>query len=94
MPSMSCVIEVDETPLSAHGWVTTLGERSACVELNARDGSVHGPMLGRLGELSLCGSPEAMRRLAEALLFAADEAERLPVPTFAEAVSEALVAAG
>lgn len=78
MPTMSCVIQVDHVPLSAHGWLTELGERSAWVELNTVDRSAQGPFLGGLGELSLCGAPEAMRRLAEAILQAVDEAERLP----------------
>jgi hypothetical protein len=80
MPSMSCVIEVDESSLSAHGWVTRRGERSAWVDLNAYDGSLDGPFLGGRGELSLYGAPAAMRRLAEAILRAVHEAERLPVP--------------
>jgi hypothetical protein len=80
MPSMSCVIEVDESSLSAHGWVTAHGERSAWVDLNAYDRSLDGPFLGRSGELSLYGGPAAMRRLAEAILHAVHEAEHLPVP--------------
>jgi hypothetical protein len=85
MPSMSCAIEVDESALSAHGWVTTHGERSTWVDLNAYDRSVDGPFLGQPGELSLYGSPAAMRRLAEAILRAVDEAERLPVPVLEQA---------
>jgi len=77
---MSCAIEVDESALSAHGWVTAQGERSAWVDLNAYDRSIDAPFLGRRGELSLYGSPAAMRRLAEAILRAVDEAERLPLP--------------
>jgi hypothetical protein len=80
MPSMSCVIEVDESSLSAYAWVTARGERSAWVDRNAHDRSIDGPFLGGRGELSLYGGPAAMRRLAEAILRAVHEAERLPVP--------------
>jgi hypothetical protein len=34
-----------------------------------------------LGELCLYGSPHAMRQLAQAILLAVDEAERLPIPS-------------
>lgn len=81
MPSMSCAIEVDETPLSAHGWLTAQGERSAWVDVNAHQRRAEDPFLGQLGELSLYGTPAAMRRLAEAILAAVGEAERIRVPS-------------
>jgi hypothetical protein len=90
---MSCVIEIDDAQLSVHGWVTGRGERSAWVELNAVERSADDPLLGGLGELSLCGSPAAMRRLAEAIFRAVGEAERLPAPIFrAEPVDRQLSA--
>lgn len=46
MPSMSCAIEVDEAPLSAHGWLTAQGERSAWVDVNAHQRGAEDPFLG------------------------------------------------
>jgi hypothetical protein len=84
MPTLRAAIEVDDSAqLAAHGYVTHFGERSAWVDLNAfdRDGDLDAPFLGReLGELSLYGSPQAMRQLAEAILLAVHDAERLPIP--------------
>lgn len=85
MLTLHAAIQVDDSArLGPHGYVTDRGERSAWVDLNAFDASdeVDVAMLGReLGELSLYGAPRAMRQLAEAILLAVDEAERLPVPT-------------
>ncbi len=81
MPSMSCAIEVDEGPLSAHGWLTGQGERSVWVDLNVYQRDTEDPFLGGGGELSLYGAPAAMRRLAEAILAAVGQAEAITVPS-------------
>jgi hypothetical protein len=88
MPTLHAAIQVnDSARLGPHGYVTDLGERSAWVDLNAFEHSneVDAALLGRdLGELSLYGSPHAMRQLAEAILLAVDEAEQLPIPRSCE----------
>jgi hypothetical protein len=84
MPSLRGAIEVTEADrLAVHGYVTHFGERSAWVDLNAfdRDEDLDTPLLGReLGELSLYGSPSAMRQLAQAILIAVDDAEHQAIP--------------
>jgi hypothetical protein len=78
MPTMSCAIQVTDSPMTEEGFVALCGERSVWVDVNPIDRDVRGPHLGGLGELSLYGSVSAMRRLAEAILRGVGEAERLP----------------
>lgn len=84
MPTLYASIELDGSArLGPHGVVTDRGERSAWVDINAFNDSdeVDVALFGRdLGELSLYGSPRAMRQLAQAILLAVEQAERLPIP--------------
>lgn len=84
MPTLHASIEVDGSArLGPHGVVTDRGERSAWVDINAFNDSdeLDVALFGRdLGELSLYGAPQAMRQLAQAILLAVEQAERLPVP--------------
>ena len=84
MPTLHASIEVDNSVrLGPHGVVTEHGERSALVDINAFDhrDEVDVARFGRdLGELSLYGTPCAMRQLAQAILQAVEQAEQLPIP--------------
>jgi hypothetical protein len=55
----------EDAPLRGHRFVSAAGEPVAWLNV------------GEAGELCVYGSPEVMRRLGEAVLAAADEAEEL-----------------